>query len=127
MTLTNKFQIDRTIQTKKSESELSESLKKFDCKKMVFVNQKILISGKVFYDFICDLNIPEVKLTVKPKRTLLIAVLIFLTLWTIGFIYQNGILIGLPLTTAFIVFGAYVHKRMMELNLDEIIELIEKE
>ncbi len=122
-----KFHIYKSIKTEKSELELSDSLKKFDCKKMEFENNKILIFGKVFYDFTCDLNIPEVKLTAKPKTNLLIIVLTFLILWTIGFIYQNGILIGLSLTTLFIVFGVFVHKKMMELNLDEISELIKKE
>ncbi|WP_299441623.1 hypothetical protein [uncultured Aquimarina sp.] len=121
-----KFHIYKLIKTEKSVSELADSLKKFDCKKIELENNKILIFGKAFYDFTCDLNISEVKLTVKPKKVILILVLFFLTIWTIGFIYENGILFGLLSSFLFIVFGGFVHKKMMELNLEEISELIKK-
>ena len=127
MTLINKFQIDRKVKTRKSESELANSIKKFDYKKVDVGNGIIIIYGKAFYDFVCEIKPSEVRLIAKPKKILLIFVLTFLTFWTIGFIYQNGILIGLTLTTLFIIFGAFVHKKMMKLNLDEISELIKNE
>ena len=126
MTLINKFQIDRKVKTRKSESELANSIKKFNHKKIDVGNGIITIYGKAFYDFVCEIKPSEVRLTAKPKKILLIFTLTFLTFWTIGFMYQNGILIGLTLTTLFIIFGAFVHKKMMKLNLDEISELIKK-
>jgi len=127
MTLINKFQIDRIVKTTKSESELANSIKKFDHKKIDIGNGIMTIYGKAFYDFVCEIKPSEIKLIAKPKKMLLIFVMTFLTFWTIGFIYQNGILIGLTLTTLFIIFGAFVHKKMMELNLDEISDLIKNE
>ncbi|MBC3760048.1 hypothetical protein H7U19_16695 [Hyunsoonleella sp. SJ7] len=127
MTLINKFQIDRTVNTTKSESELANSIKRFDHKRIDVGNGIITIYGKAFYDFVCEIKPSKVRLTAKPKKILLIFVLTFLTFWTIGFMYQNGILIGIILSAIFIIFGAFVHKKMMELNLDEISELIKNE
>ncbi len=121
-----KFDIYRFIKTEKTESELVNSVKKFNHKKIELVNDGIIIYGKVFYDFVCDLNISEVKLTAKPKKNILIVVLTFLLVWTIGFIYQHGILFGLPSTLLFILFFGFVHKRMMELSLDELTQLIKQ-
>jgi len=126
MNFLNKFHIHKLIKTEKTESELADSLKTFRCKKMEIEKEKILISGKVFYDFVCDLNFPDVKLTAKPKKTILIVVLTFLIIWIIGFIFQYGILFGLTLTTMFVSFFVFVHKKMMELNLDELIKLIKQ-
>ena len=72
MTLINRFQINRTVKTNKSESELVNSINKFSHKKIDIRNGIIKIYGKVFYDFVCILNLHEVKLTAKPKKNLLI-------------------------------------------------------
>lgn len=103
--------INKLIKTQKTKSELIDSLKKFDGKKMEIDNNRILVPGKAFYDFTCELNIPNVKLTARPKKTILILTLIFLILWTIGIIYKNGVLFGLPLTGLFVVFVGVVHKK----------------
>jgi hypothetical protein len=126
MTLTNRFKIDRTVKTDKSESELVSSINKFNHKKIDIRNGIITIYGKAFYDFVCVLNLSEVKLTAKPKKILLIFALTFLIIWAIGFIYEHGILFGLSSAILFIVFLGFVHKKLMELSLDEITELIKK-
>ncbi|MGY3793749.1 hypothetical protein [uncultured Aquimarina sp.] len=122
----NKLDINKLIKTQKTKSEVIDSLKKFDSKKMEIENDRILVLGKAFYDFNCELNIPDVKLTVKPKKTLLILTLVVLILWTITIIYKNGVLLGLVLTGLFVIFVGVVHKKMIELNLEEISELIKK-
>ena len=127
MNLTNNFQIDRIVKTEKSKLELVDSIKKFNHKKIDIGIGVITIYGKVFYDFVCELNSLEVKLTSKPKNNILIAVLIFLIVWTVGFTYEHGIFVGLPAAIFFVIFFGFVHKRMMELSLDEITELIKKE
>jgi len=127
MNLTNNFQIDRIVKTEKSELELVNSIKKFNHKKIDIKSGIITIYGKVFYDFVCELNPLEVRLLSKPKNNILIAVLIFLIVWTVGFTYEHGIFVGLPTAILFVIFFGFVHKRMMELSLDEITELIKKE
>jgi len=77
MTLINKFQIDRKIKTRKSESELTNSIKKFDYKKIDAGKGIITIYGKAFYDFVCEIKPYEVKLIEKPKKILLVFVLTF--------------------------------------------------
>ncbi len=121
-----KLDINKLIKTQKTKSEIIDSLKKFDGKKMEIENDRILVLGKTFYDFTCELNIPNVKLTVKPKKTLMILTLVILILWTVTLIYKNGVLFGLALTGLFVVFIGVIHKKMMELSLEEISELIKK-
>ncbi|WP_203228796.1 MULTISPECIES: hypothetical protein, partial [unclassified Flavobacterium] len=55
-----------------------------------------------------------------------IFVLTFLIIWTIGFIYEHGILFGLSSAILFILFLGFIHKKLMELSLNEITELIKK-
>lgn len=126
MNLTNNFQIDRIVKTKKTELELIGSIKKFNHKKIDIRSGIIMIYGNVCYDFVCELNALEVKLISKPKSKILIAVLIFLIIWTVGFTYEHGIFIGIPTAILFVIFFGFVNKRMMELSLDEITELIKK-
>ncbi|MFS4484404.1 hypothetical protein ACKGJY_15425 [Hyunsoonleella sp. 2307UL5-6] len=126
MTQINKFQIDRTVKTEKSESELVNSIKKFNHKKIDITNGIMTIYGKTFYDFVCEINSSEVRLTAKPKKMLLIFVLIFLIIWTVGFILEHGILFGVVTTIFILFFFGFVHRKLMELSLDEITELIKK-
>ena len=126
MTITNNFQIDRTVKTEKSKSELVNSIKKFNHRKIEVGNGTITIFGEAFYDFACDINLSEVRLTAKPKKTLLIFALAFLIIWTIGFIYEHGILFGLVTTIFILLFFCFVHQKLMEMGLDEITELIKK-
>ncbi len=126
MTLINKFQIDRTVKTEKSESELINSIKNFNHKKIEIGNGIITIYGKAFYNFICEINLSEARLTAKPKKMLLILALTFLLVWAIGFMYEHGILLGLISTIFIVIFFGLVHRKLMELDLDEITELIKK-
>lgn len=126
MTLINKLQIDRNVKTKKSKSELVDSFKKFNHKKIDIENGMIKIYGKAFYDFVCEVNLSEVKLIAKPKKILVIFALTFLIIWTIGFIYEHGILFGLIKTIFILFFFGLVHRKLMELSLDKITELIKK-
>ena len=118
--------IHRFIKSKKTESEIANSLKEYSYKNLEIGNNEIRISGMVFYDFFCDLNDSKVKLTAKPKKNILISVLIFFIIWTIGFTYEHGILFGLSTALFGILLFGIVNKRLMELSLDEISELIKK-
>ncbi len=124
MTLIDKIQINRIVKTRKTESEVTFSLKGFDCKKIEIENQVIKISGETFYDFVCNLNLPEVKLTARLKNVPLICILAFLIIWTSGFIYENGILFGLLVALFFTLFFGFIHKKLMQSSLDELTKLI---
>ena len=118
------FKIRKIIHSKKDIPELEKLLSDHENKQIRTTYKSIFIEGIGFYNFNLKLESDKLILEGRPKNKVLIFAILFLIIWFIGSIVKYSVAFGLISSIVFFTTFFFVHKRMLELSIDEIIETI---
>ncbi len=117
--------ISQRIMTDKSKSEIKDLLINVkDKRKIKTMDDGLIIHGKTFYNFEFLDESTHWKITVKPKKSMLIIHVMFLLIWAIVGGIQVGWIFSILSLIGVIAFGTFVHKGLMTEYIKELSEHI---
>jgi hypothetical protein len=118
--------ISKSIRIGMSKVDFVESIESFKNHGITSRDNIFIINGRDFFNIKCSFKETEILLEAKPKTSYLLIFSIFILIWTIGFTYEHGFIVGLPVAFLVSSFFYFVLRGLMEARLNTLMKIILK-